>query len=165
MSVCLHSDRLELMHSGGVTVLYTRPEPTLAALKTARRLMREHGAPVRLIVMLPVPYPLPLASPPVPLEFTERQIHQLVSQASVETKIELYLCRDRREALRDFLKPGSLVVLGGDRRRWWGNPEQRLARWLQENGHSVVLAAQEEDGDRRALFSNVLQFRMPNSSH
>ena len=51
------------MHGGGVTVLFTTPEPTLAALRTARRLTREHGAPVRLVVMLPVPYPLPLVEP------------------------------------------------------------------------------------------------------
>ena len=152
------------MHSGGVTVLYTTPEPTLAALRTARRLMREHGAPVRLVVMLPVPYPLPLASPPVPLEFTERQIRRLASQAAVETKIELYLCRDRREVLRDFLKPGSLVVLGGNRRRWWGGPERKLARWLQQDGHSVVFAAPGEKAGN-PHFHNLLQFRMPSSTH
>lgn len=153
------------MHGGGVTVLYTTPEPTLAALRTARRLTREHGAPVRLIVMLPVPYPLPLASPPVPLGFTERQIRQLASQASVETKIELYVCRDRREVLRDYLEPGSLVVLGGNRRWWWGGPERKVARWLQQYGHSVVFAAPDEEANRKTLFHNVLQFRMPNSSH
>jgi hypothetical protein len=153
------------MQSGGVTVLFTTPEPTLAALRTARRLVREHAPPVRLVVMLPVPYPLPLSSPPVPLGFTEQQIRQFVSHTSVETKVELYLCRDRREALRDFLKPGSLVVLGGSRRRWWGGPEQKLARWLQQDGHSVVFAAPDEEANRKALFHNVLQFRMPNSSH
>ncbi len=153
------------MHGGGVAVLYTTPEPTLVALRTAWRLTREHGAPVRLLVMLSVPYPLPLSSPPVMQEFTERQIRQLVSKASVETKVELYLCRDRREVLRDFLKPGSLVVLGVNRRWWWGGPEQKLARWLQQNGHSVVFAAPDEEANRRTFFHNVLQFRMPNSSH
>ena len=153
------------MPVGEVTVLFTTSKPTLAALRTARRLVREHGAPVRLIVMLPVPYPLPLASPPVPLGFTERQIRGFVSQSPVATKVELYLCRDRREALRDFLKPGSLVVLGGERRWWGGGRERRLARWLQSNGHSVVLAAPDEETNEKALFNNVLQFRMPNSSH
>ena len=153
------------MLGGGVTVLFTTPARTLAALGTARRLMREHGAPVRLVVILPVPYPLPLSNPPVPLGFTERQIRLLTSHSAVETKIEMYLCRDRREALRDFLKPGSLVVLGGERRWWGGGRERRLARWLQSNGHSVVLAAPDEETNEKALFNNVLQFRMPNSSH
>ncbi|MEN6536078.1 MAG: hypothetical protein ABFD89_20625 [Bryobacteraceae bacterium] len=154
------------MHGDGVTVLFTTPDATRAALRTARQLTWKHGSPVRLVVMLPVPYPLPLANPPVPLNFTEWQVRQLASQAPVETKIELYLCRDIHEALRNFLKPESLVILGARRRWWWGSQEQRLARWLQANGHSVVLTAPaKEEESRRALSHNVLQFRMPNSSH
>ena len=153
------------MHGGALTVIFTSPAPTLAALRAARRLMREHGAPVRLVVMLPVPYPLPLASPPVPLEFTERRVRGFVSQSPVATKVELYLCRDRREALRDFLKPGSLVVLGSERHWWGGGRERKLARWLQADGHSVVFAAPDKDTNGGTFFHNVLPFRMPNSSH
>lgn len=154
------------MQGNGVTVLFTTPDATLAALNTARQLTWEHGSPVRLVVILPVPYPLPLSSPPVPLGFTEWQIRKLALQAPIGTRVELYLCRDLHEALRNFLEPGSVVVLGVKRCWWWGSQEQRLARWLQANGHSVVLAppAKEEES-RRALSHNVLQFRMPNSSH
>ena len=153
------------MRAGGVTVLFTSPKPTLAALRTARRLTRDDGAPVRLLVLLPVPYPLPLSSPPVPLKFTERRIRQLALKASVETKVELFLCRDRREALRQFLKPRSLVVVGGQWRWWWRGPEQRLAQWLQEHGHSVVLAPPDEERNTRTLFYSTMQFRMPHTSH
>jgi hypothetical protein len=139
------------MQDGGLTVLFTKPDPTLAALRAARRLMPEDGPPVRLIVTLPVPYPLPLSKPPVPLGFTEQQVRRLATQAEVAAKVELCLCRDHREALHECLRPGSLVVLGGQRHWWRGGREQRLARWLQAHGHSVVLAAPEEEGNRSAV--------------
>ena len=47
------------MRSPEVAVLFTTAEPTLAALKTARRLVPEPGAQIRLMVLLAVPYPLP----------------------------------------------------------------------------------------------------------
>ena len=152
------------MHCSGVAVLYTSPEPTLAALRTAQQLRRPHGAPVRLLVVLHVPYPLPLSSPPVPVGFTELQMRRLASQVSADVRVEMYLRRDRREVLSGCLKPGSLVVLGS-KRKLWGNTEQKLARWLQQNGHSVVLAAPGEEAGKRTLIHSVLQFRMPNSSH
>ena len=42
-----------------------------------------------------VPYPLPLTSPPVLLDFSERQFRVLASQSPVETIVRIYLCRDR----------------------------------------------------------------------
>jgi hypothetical protein len=156
---------VKLVDNGSVTVLYTRPEPTLSALRAARRLTWEDGRPIRVMAIVPVPYTLPLSSPAVPTSFTEQQCRGVVSQSAIAARIDVYLCRDQLDVLRDYLDPGSVVVVGTGRRRWWGMPEKRLVRWLQQHGHSVVLAAPEEEARQRARYRRIVQIRMPNSSH
>ncbi len=153
------------MDGSRVTVLYTTPGATLAALKTARRMTWGRCEPVRLIVARLVPYPLSLSTPSVPLGFTEQQLRCVALQSAVDTRIELYLCRDRRDVFREYLEPGSLVVLGIERRSYWPASERGLVRWLRKHGHGVLLAAPDEEAGKKALCHNVLQFRMPNSSH
>jgi len=120
-----------------VNVIFTRPRDTLAALETARGLASEIGAQIRVLVAQVVPYPLPLDKPPVPVAFTERRFDALASNAAPETRVQVCLCRDRWQTLRDFIRPGSLLVIGG-KKRWWPTPEQRLARRLKAEGHQVV---------------------------
>jgi hypothetical protein len=122
-----------------VEVIFTSTESTRAALEAASRLTRDLDAQVRLVAAQVVPYPVSLSRPTVPVEWTERHLRALAAAASVPAHVQVYLCRDQRQALADFLRPGSLVVLGG-RRRWWPTAEQRLGRWLQARGHSVVFA-------------------------
>lgn len=152
-------------HSHGVVALYTTPAATSLALETAWRLSGKPGEPVKLVVTLLVPYPLPLNRPPVSLESIGRLIRRVASDCAIDTAADLYLCRDRYEALRDHLPPRSLVVLGSGGPRWWGSPEDRLARWLQANGHTVVFATPEKGAGKSTPSQNVLQFRMPNSIH
>ncbi len=125
-----------------VHVIFTSVPETLAALKHAGELASKLDARITLIVPQVVPYPAPLESPPVLLEFNERRFRALARQSPVETAVSIYLCRDRREALRDVLKPRSLVVIGG-RRRWWPTGEKRLARLLRRDGHEVVFTETE----------------------
>jgi hypothetical protein len=130
------SDRLE------VNVIFTDKEGTLAALRTAGSLAHSLGAHINLVVSQVVPLAFPLVRPPVSVPFTERRLLNLASQGaqgSLETVIQLYLCRDKRQCLLKALKPHSLVVIGG-RRRWWPNEESRLARLLRSKGHQVLLA-------------------------
>src|SRR6185295_14617160 len=54
-----------------IAVIFTSVECTLAALKEAGILATSLGARITLLVPQVVPYPLPLASPPVLLEFNE----------------------------------------------------------------------------------------------
>lgn len=122
-----------------IEVIFTTPESTRTALQAASRLTHDLNAQVRLVAAQVVPYPVSLSRPPVPVEWTERHLRALAAEASVPATVQVYLCRDQRQTLADFLRPGSLVVLGG-RRRWWPTAEQRLARWLQARGHSVVFA-------------------------
>ncbi|MEQ1948166.1 MAG: hypothetical protein ABL995_13310 [Bryobacteraceae bacterium] len=90
-----------------------------------------------------VPYPLPLKSPPVPVELVARILKEQVlddlwDRQFTGTSATLYLCRDRAETLREALKPESLVVMG-TKRRWWRTSEERLARQLTRDGHRVLL--------------------------
>jgi hypothetical protein len=122
-----------------VTVIFTSVAATLSALRQAGALASRLQACITLIVLQIVPYPLPVNTPPIPRDFTERQFRVLANQNSVATMVRIYLCRDRQETLRKVLPPHSLVVIGGYR-RWWRTPEERLARQLERCGHEVVYA-------------------------
>jgi len=120
-----------------IAVVYTSVEATVAALKKAGALAESLGARVTLVVPQVVPYHLPLESPPVLLEFSERRFREIASRSPVETRVHLYLCRDPLDTLMTVLKPRSLVVLGGRKRRW-PTSEKSLARKLRRAGHEVV---------------------------
>ena len=85
-----------------------------------------------------VPYPLPLTSPPVLVDFNERRLRVIASNCRMETRVSIYLCRDPLETLKSVLKPHSLVVVGS-RKRWWPTAEKRLAAKLRHAGHEVVI--------------------------
>jgi hypothetical protein len=122
-----------------IGVIVTNRDATLAALKTAAQLAVDLDAQIRLLAIQVVPYPAPLDSPPVRIAFTARCMRSLAEAVTSRISIEVYLCRDARQTLRDCLNPQSLLVIGG-RRRWWPTREQRLARWLEKLGQQVVLA-------------------------
>src|ERR1700687_474392 len=119
-----------------IAVVFTSVESTLAALKEAGNLANSLGARIKLVVPQVVPYPLPLETPPVLVEFNENRFRVMASESPVETSVQIYLCRDRFETLAAVLKPGSIVVLGG-RNRWWPTEEERLARKLRRAGFEV----------------------------
>jgi hypothetical protein len=125
-----------------IDVVFTSIDATLAALKKAAALANRLGARITLLVPQIVPYPLPLESPPVLLEWNERRFRVIAEECPVETSVHIYLCRDRVETLSAALKPYSLIVVGG-RKRWWPTSESRLARTLRRAGHEVVFAEAE----------------------
>ena len=126
-----------------ISVVFTSVEATLAALKEAGALANRLGAHITLLVPQVVPFPLPLESPPVLLDWNERRFRVIANQSPVETMVRLYLCRDRHELVMSALKPQSLVVIGG-RTRWWrATAEERLARTLRRAGHEVVFTGTE----------------------
>ncbi len=115
---------------------------TLEALRKAAQLALGLHAHIRLVVPQVVPYPLPLTSPPVMLEFAERRFRMIAAQQAaenqpIEMRVEIYLCRDTDEMLDQVLKPKSMVIFGGAK-HWWPAAEQRLARRLRRNGHEVI---------------------------
>jgi hypothetical protein len=122
-----------------VSVVFTSVESALAALRMAGALADRLNGRVTLLVPQVVPYPLPLASPPVLIDWNERRFRRIADGCPVSTSVEVYLCRDRLETLKRILPTGSVVVVGGAR-RWWPTAETRLAAGLLRAGHAVIFA-------------------------
>ncbi len=123
-----------------ICVVFTSPEPTMAAFTKAAALADSRCARVMLVALQVVPFPLPLDDPPVLLEWNQERFRSIASQSPVETVVRLYLCRDRIETLKGALRPGSLVVIGGRKSRWPFTAEKRLARQMRRAGHAVMVA-------------------------
>lgn len=121
-----------------IAVVFTSVDSTLAALKEAGNLANSLGARITLVLPQVVPYPLPLESPPVLVEFNENRFRVMASKSPVETSVHIYLCRDRFETLTSVLKTGSIVVLAG-RKRWWATKDETLARQLRRAGYEVFV--------------------------
>jgi hypothetical protein len=114
-------------------------ESIRAAHRAAGRLARDLGARVTMLAAQVVPYPLPLEKPPVAVEFTKQALLRMVSEEDIETAIEVRLCRDSQETIREALAPESVVVMGR-RGRWWPIREWMLAWKLRRDGHHVIYA-------------------------
>jgi hypothetical protein len=126
-----------------ISVIFTSVESTLAALRKAASLAASLGARITILAPQIVPYPLPLESPPVLLDWNERRFRVIASESPVETTVRLYLCRDDVEALKGALRPRSVVVIGGRKRRWPFTREKRLAATLRRAGHEVIFSELE----------------------
>lgn len=126
-----------------VEVVYTTDEGTQYAIRKAWGLARDLGAQVRIVFMCAVPYTLPLAKPAISLPFLQNKLVKLASDFPGEASVHIFLCRETLRALQNALPPGSVVVLGGRRRRWWPTQGQRMERRLQEMGHQVIFADSE----------------------
>jgi hypothetical protein len=111
-------------------------------LKEAGNLANSLGARITLVVPQMVPHPLLLESPPVLVDFNENRFRVMASKSPVETRVHIYLCRDRFDALTSVLKAGSIVVLGG-RKRWWPTKDETLARQLRRAGYEVLFKETE----------------------
>jgi hypothetical protein len=125
-----------------IAVVFTTVEATLAALRKAGGLANRLGARITLMVPQVIPFPLPLKSPPVLIDWNERRFRVIAQESLVDTTVHLYLCRDRTVAVLNALDPHSMVVMGGPK-RWWPTPESRLARKLRHAGHEVILVETE----------------------
>lgn len=129
-----------------VNVVFTTEQGTAAALRTAGNLARQLNAGVRLLVTQVVPFALPLNRPKVAVEFIQDRCRSMALECTgvTEIRVNVYLCRNRLQALRRVLSANSLVIVGG-RRRWWHGAEQKLAKMLEAQGHHVVFADLRSD--------------------
>jgi hypothetical protein len=124
-----------------LTIIHTIPEGTLCALRLAIGFAKDLSAKIRLVATEVVPFRLPLEYPMISTQFLRQRQALLVAEAGIDEEavtIEICLCRDPKTALREFLAPRSLIMLGG-KRRWWA-PEHRLSKWLARLGHQVIFA-------------------------
>ncbi|SRR5579884_684897 len=126
-----------------IEVVFTSMEATPAALRQAGELANQLAARITLVVPQVVPLPLPLEEPPVRLEWSERRLRAIAAESPVETRVEIYLCRDSIPTLCAVLKPHSVVVLAGRKRWWWPTWEGKLSRVLRADGHAVIFAEAE----------------------
>lgn len=125
-----------------VAVVFTSAAATVPALRRAGALAKSLSVRITLLVPQVVPYPLPLESPPVLLDFSEQRFREIAAESPVETTFHIYLCRDPLETMQNVLAPRSLVVIGGVK-RWWPTREKSLARKLRRAGHEVVFTETE----------------------
>jgi hypothetical protein len=121
-----------------VVVPYTTPGLTRTALNHIAALGGELGANVRLIDAHVVPFPVPVAKPTVSVEFLDQRLYAAAEELRLPVRMELLLTRDRLDAFRKALEPGSLVVIA-TRGWWWFSAEKRLARSLSKAGYDVML--------------------------
>ena len=128
----------ENSHKFSLVVVFTTSAATLTALRYAAAWMDRLEARLRIIVPQVVPYPLPLDRPCVPPEFRVRTVRAWCEQEAIEAQIEIQLCRNACECLKQGLAPASLVLLGV--RKTWRpfTSEARLVRTLQQSGHQVL---------------------------
>ena len=129
-----------------VNVIFTDPQATVAALKTAGSLARDLGACIRLRAAIAVPYTLPLDKPPVSVPFIERLLSDLVCRLDRTPSSPAFTCicvGIRSKLFCRVLRPNSLVVIGG-RKHWWPTAESRMAKALRSKGHRVVFVGPQE---------------------
>src|SRR5262245_23212017 len=80
-----------------IVVIFTSFGATVAALKRAGTLAESLGGRITLVVPQVVPFPIPLSSPPVLLDFQEKRFRELARESPVDIYVRLYLCRDSME--------------------------------------------------------------------
>jgi nucleotide-binding universal stress UspA family protein len=95
-----------------ITVLHAGTQTTLKAVETATRLAKDLAAEIRLLVLRVVPYPLPLDTPDVPIEFMQSLFLELASRANVELRVDIRIGRDKRLLLESAIQPGSVILIG-----------------------------------------------------
>jgi hypothetical protein len=125
-----------------ISVVFTSVHSTLVALREAANLANKLDARIMLVVPQVVPYPVPLETPPVLVEFSENRFRVVAAESPVETSVQIYLCRDPFVTLAWVLQPRSIVVIAG-RRRWWPTREERLAWHLRRAGYEVLFKETE----------------------
>lgn len=121
-----------------VCVPFTTLDLTRAALTAAVDLTRNLGARVSLVAVLIVPFPLPLDRSAVSQRIVEQELQAAARDIELELDAHVVIARDREDAFRRAISPGSLVVLA-TKKRWWPTPQAKLARSLVRAGHRVAL--------------------------
>jgi hypothetical protein len=125
-----------------VVVLFSTAEGNIPAFKQAVALAREIDAGLRLIVLEEVPAPLEPDAIPASAELMIRQLWTAVPTYGIESRVQMYRCRNKEQALGRILGGPSIVVIGGGR-GWWLADKRPLSRLLEKCGHLVFVVTDE----------------------
>lgn len=125
-----------------VAVLFSRSEGGIPAFKRAVALAREIDASLRIIVVEEVPSPLEPDPAPASAELLIRRLWTEVPTYGVESRVQVYRCRNKEQALTRILGAPSIVIIGSGSDSWLME-ERRLSRLLEKRGHLVFLMADE----------------------
>jgi hypothetical protein len=104
-----------------VVVLFTTAEDTMPAFKQAVALAREIDASLRLIVLEEVPSPLGPDAAPASAELVIRRLWTEVPTYGVQSRVQIYRCRNKERALGRILSGTSMVVIE------WGRAVEPVA--------------------------------------
>ncbi len=131
-----------------LNVIFTDAPATKAALELAGRIARDLNARFCILAPLVVPHRVAIEQPPVSPDHVRQQILSALAGVTSENEIrvQLCVCRDGYDCLRELLPPGSLVFVGG-RSSWPGSRDRRLEKSLRAMGHDVVFVKQTRRRD------------------
>jgi hypothetical protein len=104
-----------------VVVLFTTAEDTMPAFKQAVALAREIDASLRLIVLEEVPSPQEPDAAAASAELMIRRLWIEVPTYGVQSRVQIYRCRNKEQALGRILSGTSIVVAG------WGREVEPVA--------------------------------------
>jgi hypothetical protein len=136
-----------VIRTDAVYVVFTSIEGTLAAVRVAGGFAKALGVPVKLIHFRTVPYALSVDEPTgMSAVETDAFVTRLRAEG-LDTRVRVYLCRDRRRAVPLAFKPHSLIVVAGQR-SWWPTGSERWRRTLEAAGHFVVFVDTSEHKER-----------------
>jgi len=121
-----------------LVVLHSNPRLTARALKAALKLAEGFQAAVTLVAVHVLPYPSPLECQEGLRQCLEAELTAVARAARTPVRARLVFARDREQTYLRLLPNESLAVIG-TRDRWWRTREERLARKLAANGHSVAV--------------------------
>ncbi len=120
-----------------VCVLFTSPDDTLRALSVASDLARLVDGEIRLVDFRVVPVGAPVESPTGRPRIETDGFLDRVRAAGLDVRVDVYVCRNAREAIPRVFSHQSIIVIGGRRRRWPTRAE-RWRRMLERRGHLVL---------------------------
>ena len=127
-------------HGGPLQVFvpYASPELAQQALDAAAALAGSLGAQAVLVAVHVVSPLLPLDEPNVSREFLEKKLESVAERSALPARVEIVFAREQETGFRTVLPQGSLVLIA-TRKHLWRTAEEKLARFLERAGHSVVL--------------------------
>lgn len=128
---------LDREQQGEIKVLFTEEAHTRFALESAACVAGRLNARVCLLVLQTVPRPLEPDRCPVSIKFLRERMRELASGVDAEVVVQIYLCRDKVQALPSVFGTPSTVLMGA-RKSWWPGRKARLGSALERLGHKVI---------------------------